>query len=627
MDPLTISADPLADKLTNMGLDLASWALGFALNALEFTVPFGLLSAFLVWRLNFDSKAQNPIRHVFLVLGIASFAPVIFFFFMRILVEHMSQRTLSIPHELIVWGGWFLGGIAGAWLYLRYAPQSTNELLAKFTKSSKLERNQRTDVRQIGNHLPSAALKFDPLEYIQKRKVGDGIFLGLDEQTRPVSVNFSSGTSAPHIQVCGTTGAGKGVALSIMASQFLERGEAVFFCDPKNDEWAPSVLFAAAQRTGKPYFYLNLNRPNGPQFNPFAGATEEEAFELFQSGFSLIEKGDASDFYGIADRREASLTAKAMTQQNLNIAQVYTDRQEEMAGAEKFAGRLRELAEVPSINALAGQGVDLAKIIDEGGCIYIVGSMRNDIIKTVQRMILVRLIQLAERRDRMAGPLRSVCIVLDEVKYHLSRPALEGLGAARDKGVHLVLAHQSLGDLRDCTKDLNPDAVVDAVVENTKIKLFYRVMSPDTGEWAARMSGEILVDDESRRVTRNFAAAELVDAERNIRQAERFFIDTNMMLNLPPSVAVLYGDGLPKFVSIQPLRVAKSLEAIKIAAVVGASAPTAADSIAIPPAAPAVSAAAALISLDHLDTAAAPAVAVAAPVTAAAAASDFDDLP
>lgn len=623
MDPLTISADPLADKFSILGIQLANWALDFALHAVDFTVPFGVLSAFLVWRLNFEKASQNSLRHVFLLVGVASFSPVIFFTFMRVLLEHTTGQLLSIPHELIVWGGWFVGGLAFAWLYLRYAPQSANEVLSKFTKSSKLERNQRTDVRQIGNHLPSAALKFDPLEYIQKKKIGDGIFLGLDEESRPVSVNFSSGTSAPHIQVCGTTGAGKGVSLGIMASQFLERGEAVFFCDPKNDEWAPSVLFAAAKRTGKPYFYLNLNRPNGPQFNPFAGATEEEAFELFQSGFSLIEKGDASDFYGIADRREASLTAKSMTQQNLNIAQVYAERQEQMEGAEKFAGRLRELAEVPSINALAGEGVDLAKVIAEGGCVYIVGSMRNDIVKTVQRMILVRLIQLAERRDRMAGPLRSVCIVLDEVKYHLSRPALEGLGAARDKGVHLVLAHQSLGDLRDCTKDLNPDAVVDAVVENTKIKLFYRVMSPDTGEWAAKMSGEILVDDESRRVTRNFAAAELVDAERNIRQAERFFIDTNMMLNLPPSVAVLYGDGLPKFVSIQPLRVSKSPEAIKIALVAGAAVPTAADSIAIPPPAPAVSAAA-LISLDHLAPQPEPQPAVTA---APAASDDFDDLP
>jgi type IV secretory pathway TraG/TraD family ATPase VirD4 len=232
-------------------------------------------------------------------------------------------------------------------------------------------------------------------------------------------------------------------------------------------------------------------------------------------------------------------------------------------GAEKFFGKLREMAETPSINAKSG-GVSFAQVIEEGGCVYIVGSMRNDIVKTAQRILLVRLIQLAERRDRMAGELRKICIVLDEVKYHLSRPALEGLGAARDKGVHLVLAHQSLGDLKDCSKDLNPDAVVDAVVENCRVKVCYKVQSPDTAKWLATMSGTIQVDDESRNVKKNMAQAETIEAGRSIRQADRYFIDENMLLNLPPSVAVLYGSGLPTFVSIQPLKVTKSMEAVRV---------------------------------------------------------------
>lgn len=239
------------------------------------------------------------------------------------------------------------------------------------------------------------------------------------------------------------------------------------------------------------------------------------------------------------------------------------------------------MAETPSINALGGEGVDMSKVIEDGGCVYIVGSMRNDIIKTVQRILLVRLIQLAERRDRINGSLRPVCIVLDEVKYHLSRPSLEALGAARDKGVHLVLAHQSRGDLRDCAKDLNPDAVEDAVVENTRVKVAYRVMAPDTAEWMAAMSGEIQVDDEIRKVKRNVAQAEIVLPERNIRQAERFFIDTNMLLNLPDGVAVVYGDGLPKFVSIRPLKVKKSQDAVKVSTVGGTKMPSAADAIKI----------------------------------------------
>jgi type IV secretory pathway TraG/TraD family ATPase VirD4 len=239
------------------------------------------------------------------------------------------------------------------------------------------------------------------------------------------------------------------------------------------------------------------------------------------------------------------------------------------------------MAETPSINALPGQGVNLEKVIEEGGCVYIVGSMRNDIVKTVQRMLLVRLIQLAERRDRMKGGIRPVCIVLDEVKYHLSKPAQEALGAARDKGVHVILAHQSLGDLRDCTKDMNPDAVVDAIVENCWYKLCYRVMNPDTAEWLARMSGTIQVDDESRTVIRNLMQAEIVTPERTIRQNERHLVDVNMLMSLAPGVGVLYGNGLPQFVSIRPIPTTKTKEAITPIIVDGTEVESGEDAIGI----------------------------------------------
>jgi len=304
------------------------------------------------------------------------------------------------------------------------------------------------------------------------------------------------------------------------------------------------------------------------------------------AAFSLSERGDASDFYGIADRQVAGRAAAWLAQENGTAASVFAGHMEELADAEKFAGKLRELAQTLSINAKSGQGVDLAQMLESGGVVYFVGSMRNDIVKTIQRLLLVRFIQLAERRDRMAGPLRPVCVVLDEVKYHLSRPALEGLGAARDKGVHLVLAHQSLGDLRDCPKDLDPDAVVDSIVENCRLKLCYRVMNPATAEWLATMSGTVQVDDEARRLQKNVALAETMDTERTIRQSERYYVDTNMLLNLPKSVAVLYGDGLPKFVSIQPIKVAKDVEAVRIHEVAGDKAATSEESIEIDSPAP-----------------------------------------
>ncbi len=106
-------------------------------------------------------------------------------------------------------------------------------------------------------------------------------------------------------------------------------------------------------------------------------------------------------------------------------------------------------------------------------------------------MILTRLIQIAETRDRINSTPRTVAIFLDELKYHLSRPALEGLGTARDKGVHIFMAFQAIDDLRDCPSDLNGDAVIGAIIENAKFKLIYKIQNPETAEWAAKMTGSI----------------------------------------------------------------------------------------------------------------------------------------
>ncbi len=548
------------------------------LHGFIYMMNLGWLSAFGVMYFSLEPENKN-LRFWFSMLGITSISAPILFCATYFSIQHIGNEALPVPVPYLEnWAGLFAVGIISMLVWYRLIHPRINVILSKFKRDTNLERNQKTDVRDIWKVLPKA-LKFDPLKFVNIKK---GFFVGLEESRKPLYLTCPSGSSIPHTQVVSTSGSGKGVFMGLMASQCLERGEAVFYFDPKGpkgDEWGPHVLFDTAKRTGKPFHYININRPNGAQLNPCFGATEDEIFEALEGSMSLIETGGPSDFYTIADRHEARITAKLMSTKGLNFAQAYAERKGKMDGAEKFEGKLRELSEMPSINSVNGQGVDLAKVINEGGCVYIVGSMRNSIVKTVQRLMLIRLVQLAERRDRIKGGLRPVSITLDEAKSLISRPVLESMAAARDKNIHLTIAHQSLGDLRDCTRDLNPDGVVDAIVENCKLKVSYRVMSPDTAEWMASMSGTVQVDDESRKVTRNIAQAEIVSPERNIKQAERYYIDQNMLLNLPAGVAVLYGDGLPKFVSICPLKVVKTEQAVSVVTVDGSAAPCAADDI------------------------------------------------
>ncbi|HBS1475416.1 TPA: MFS transporter, partial [Klebsiella pneumoniae] len=94
--------------------------------------------------------------------------------------------------------------------------------------------------------------------------------------------------------------------------------------------------------------------------------------------------------------------------------------------------------------------------------------------------------------------------------------------------------------------------------ENAKFKLVYRVMDPDTAGWVARMSGTILVDDELRKAKTDNMLTETIDSERTIRQAERFFIDSNMILNLPDFVSFIFTTKtLPSASLISPIKVRK----------------------------------------------------------------------
>jgi len=455
-------------------------------------------------------------------------------------------------------------------LLRRVLTPELDKIKKRLVRKTTLERELRTDVRTIKLLLPET-VHYDPLEYIDLSK---GIFIGIDRDKQPMYLPLID-WQKQHADIIGTTGAGKGVATGILLYQSILAGEGVFIMDPKDDEWAPHLYRKACEDAGKPFALIDL-RKQEYQLNLIENITPDELEELFVAGFGLAEKGHQSDFYRINDRKAARIAAQFVgSNSSWTIRDIFNGEyvQGIAESIKAFFGKIEELALLNSINAPTG--FSLKQIFDEGGCCYIIGSMRNSKIITAQRMLLVRLYQLAESRDRINTVPRPIAIFLDELKYHLSKPALEGLGAARDKGVHIIMAHQSIADLKDCPADLKGDAVVGAVVENAKFKLVYRVMDPDTAEWVARMSGTILVDDEVRKAKTDAVLTETIDDERTIRQAERFFTDSNMILNLPDFVSFIFTTkALPSASLISPIRVKK--RELKICAVSSAIAATAA---------------------------------------------------
>jgi hypothetical protein len=77
---------------------------------------------------------------------------------------------------------------------------------------------------------------------------------------------------------------------------------------------------------------------------------------------------------------------------------------------------------------------------------------------------------------------------------------------------------------------------------------------PETAMWLSKLSGTMLVDDETRTIERNLGLTEK-QAQRTLRQAERPYIDVNQLYMLPKRTAVLFGVGHAQFIYTSPVRV------------------------------------------------------------------------
>jgi type IV secretory pathway TraG/TraD family ATPase VirD4 len=186
-------------------------------------------------------------------------------------------------------------------------------------------------------------------------------------------------------------------------------------------------------------------------------------------------------------------------------------------------------------------GPNLPDLIATPGFLYIIGSIRSVESLQCQKLLLLRILQIIEKRPESLADRLPIALMLDEFKYILSPPALQALGTVRDKNCHLTLAHQSIGDLEECL-GLDPAAVRGAVLENTGIKFIYRATTLETAEWASGLSGTIVA--KTRRSDVQQSAFDAATAQYT--DVERALLTINDIYSMPKLVGMLFGVGLAK---------------------------------------------------------------------------------
>lgn len=381
-----------------------------------------------------------------------------------------------------------------------------------------------------------------------------------------------------HVQVLGTTGSGKGIVTTVIASQCIMNGEGIVWFDPKFDKYSPKIMAQAAAVAKKKFHLINLNPHQPAQFNLMAGCTANEVEEMLVAGFDLQGNGTDADFYRGKDEDAAILMANSALKENISsipqLLQVCS-KISEITEQENFWRKFRKLASLSAINTAGG--LNLQSAILSGDVIYVVGSCDNERVKMLQKMLLVRVMQIIKKRDR-TNPTNPVCVVLDEFKYLLSSTALSALGVVRDFDAHFILAHQSLGDLAECP-GISPESAYGAVVDNTSIKILYRLNDPIHAEKMAKLSGNKRVFVES--TSKN--SKDTNSHSSGWKEATKYFISPDLITHLPipsdrqgqASVGILFGLGNAKVLHVGRIeakwKMPKPLPAITSDEVIGAA--------------------------------------------------------
>jgi TraM recognition site of TraD and TraG len=391
---------------------------------------------------------------------------------------------------------------------------------------------------------------FSPLSYVNLKQ---GIFVGLEEGKHPVYVPIHQFRET-HTQIMGASGSGKGIALGLLGFQFVKAGECVIAFDPKGDQRLPLVLAEAAKQAGVPFHSLDLNPTAQPQFNLLAGMQAHDIEEMFVGGLGLQPTSGDSDYYRGIDQDAAETVAgyaQSIEKCSMLTLLEFAQGDENISKADNFVRRLKQVCQLPVIQTT--HDIDLTGVIKRGGVLYVRGSTDNHRVKMLQTMLLIRILQIIKAN----GGARKVALILDEFKHLLCAVSLDALGTVRELGAHALLAHQSMGDLGMCP-GLRREDVEPRVVDNTTLKLIYRINDAKTSANFAALSGKQRTHIEGIRGLDD----ERKD-QRTWTESQEFLMSEDIFTRLHrPSdgkdvvaAGVLFGHKSAKLIAVSPIQV------------------------------------------------------------------------
>ena len=121
-------------------------------------------------------------------------------------------------------------------IYCRYVDPFLSSLLRNTRNAQTQE--APSDIRQEAQRF--AIKDFLPSKLYQKHS----ILIGLGEDNKPIQVPIKTWHET-NMQVIGPTRYGKGIIIGSLLDQIIARGDTLFYIDPKQDAFAPHIMYQA----------------------------------------------------------------------------------------------------------------------------------------------------------------------------------------------------------------------------------------------------------------------------------------------------------------------------------------------------------------------------------------------
>lgn len=373
----------------------------------------------------------------------------------------------------------------------------------------------------------------------------DEFFFALDENNAPLYTPLSVYVKT-HVKALGPSQTGKGVFLGVELDQAIWRGWGAWFIDQKPDDNIVHIMSESCVRNGRtPIVVCDLTGGRETGYHPFKNGTLRERRERITKVLGLNDTGTDADHYKKNARRVLDMLMPHWDGSLSHLAELIQYPPNSLSESEKnlvftYAGNIESpLMEMRFIDALEpdGEGLNIEKELLAGSVVYIKSDLQDTVVRKAANCMLEEIIQTV-RRVQLPNFVK---LTIDEARFMMTDTLANSLATVLSKKLLMTLAYQSIEDPLNLTdKTLNAESIKNGIETNTQITIGHRAAEYKTAEWLSDNTGVTQKSvTKMERVERNEGGAEEWTGERSIGQQEENFISTNVILALPPRVAVL----------------------------------------------------------------------------------------